>query len=683
MKRRSAPKQPIPIGVDPLERLSAIGRGILFVHLLVTPLLFTQATIEGFEFIKFLGLITTVLLLLVVGAFALPYLSQQQIKLELRQPLTLAGLAFVASALISTIVSTDWRTSFYGHYENYTGFVTILSCFLLFVAARVFIRTPEQMHRMLLAVAIAAGGVTAYGLLQAARLDPLNWSNLSTIGGFVRPFSTFGHANFLGAWLVLALPLVVFLASGRMRIFMIALGLAMVLLLILSMSRGAWLGLAGSAFAAGIYQWRSGSRMRKRATLIVIGCLIVVIIALFLSGDSLRTAIASRTDRFLDGAGRTEIWSAAGKMFLERPLVGTGPDTFHHHFGRHHGVAFWEHSWGFTPTRVHNEFLHILATQGALGFLTMLGVLVALGWTLVRAWRQNPGQRGLIAAITAALCGFLITELFGFTVIACGSLAVVLGAMVGRLGQQALEAREALALSRIAIPWRIAQGAVIASCGFLFVHLVTDPLRADVHAAAAQLARTPDEALHCHQEAVRICPRVPLYWSRLAGHAEVCGRWEADERKHAHYYCLARQGYAEAAAREPGNGYHRAGLGRTIGELAKLGQANPNEAFRAFDEALQRDPSIAFFYVDASQAAMQLGKVARAENYVRSGLERYPLYGMMLRQAAMLLLLHNRPTEAVPEFDRALTADWKGQTLDRDTTAKIRDEVIRRIARNR
>lgn len=682
MKRRSAPKQPVPIKADPLARLGAVGRGILFAHLLLTPLLFTQANVEGFEFVKFLALIATVLALLVVGTLALPYLSWDIVRHELRQPLVLAGLIFVSSAALSTVASTDWHTSFYGHFENYAGFITILAYFVLFVAAKTLIRTREQIRLMLWAVAFAAIGVTAYGLLQVARFDPLVWENHSIVSGFVRPFSTLGHANYLGAWLILALPLILVLATGRLRIVIGVLAVLMGLLLVLTMSRAAWLGAAGAAVVGLVYWSRSGSGWRRRllaASAIGMAGLLVVV---FLAGESLRSALASRTERFLDGAGRAEIWSASGKMFAERPIVGTGPETFHHHFGRHSGVSFWEHSWGFTPTRAHNEFLHILATQGIVGILAMMGVLGTLVWSLQRAWRLKPDQRGLIVAVAAALGGFFITELFGFTVIACGSLSLVLAAMIARLAQEPLVETAVHVAPPSVLSWRFAQVALIASCGFLFVQLVADPLRADLRSASAQLASTKDGALRRHQEAVRLCPRSPLYWNRYAACAEEAGRWEGDVRERERYYLLARKGYAQAVAREPGNGFHHAGLGRAYTELARLGYANPHEAFAAFDAALARDPSVAYFYVDASQAALQLGDAERAATYVRAGLDRFPDYGVMRRQAALLLLLRNRPLEALPEFDRALAADWKGETGDRELTAKIRGEVIRRMGQS-
>jgi O-antigen ligase len=680
MKRRSAPKPAVHPEVDPRARLAAIGRGVLFAHLLLTPLLFTQCTIEHFEFVKFLGLIATALVLLALGALALPHVNWRQLRSELRQPLPLAGLAFVTSTLLSTLASTDWRTSLFGHHENHTGFITILAYWLLFVATLVLIRTRQQIHQLLVAIAIAATGITIYGLLQAAQLDPLIWFDPSKVGSYVRPFASFGHANFLGAWLVLALPLVMFLASGRWRFAILALAAAMGLLLLLTMSRGAWLG-AGCAVVIALILRPRGRFAIQRRTLIVVSIgLGFTFGVVCMVSESFREAIASRAKGFFDGEGRMETWVAAGGMFFERPVLGAGPDTFHHHFGRHSGGKFWEHSWGFTPARAHNEFLHVAATQGIVGILALLGVLGAIVWGLQRAWRHHPEQRGLLVAIAAALGGFFITEMVGFTVIPCGSLAVVLCGVTARLAFVPSAETATCLAHRTTIPVRCAQAGLLGVLAYSLFFLVVDPLRADLNSAAGAAAQSPSAAMRFHQEAVRLCPRSPLYLSRFAAFIEEQGRCEHHAALREQRYRLAHDAFAKAAQCEPGNGYHRNGLGRATAELAKLGKADPQSAYAAFDQALIRDPSIAYFYVDASQAALQLGDAARATTYIRAGIERYPDYGAMRKQAALLLLFHNRPREAIPEFDRALAADWKGEMREWQITAEIRAEVIQRIS---
>jgi O-antigen ligase len=688
MKRRSAPTKLETAAPRIAVTPDAAGRAILFVSLLVCPLLFSQSAVEGFEFVKFLGLMLTALLLLVVGALALPRCTRANLTHELRQPLTLAAIAFVASAALSTWRSGSAHSSFYGYHENCAGLLTILGYFVLFAAARRLIQTSAQMRWMLGAILTGAALTSGYGLLQALHLEPFRWENVSSVGGRDRPFSTFGHANYLGAYLVLVLPLAAALTARGARparIGLVLLATALVLLTILTLSRAAWLGLAVAALVLAVGYWlsrRSSLPASSRVIWIGVGTVTAILVVglIALSHGWLGSA-GQRLRHFFDDAGRGEIWSGAWAMFRERPLSGQGLDTFHHHFGRCGGTGYWTQFWGVTPTRAHNEFLHILATQGIAGALAACAVLVALCLGIVRAWQRNPAERGLVIAIATALAGFFITEMFGFTVIACGGVAVVLAAFVGRLGEQPNDVVKPVPAPVTIWPWRLVQAAAVVGCAFLWVNLVINPWRAEHLSREAELifSKDADRALEIHESAVRLCPREPIYWNRLAACAEEAARESNDPERQRRLFKKARDGFAAAITREPGNGYHHSGLGRTLGELARDEGTPGHAAYAAFDTALALDPANAYFYVDASQAALRLGDADRAESYVNNGLQRYPNFGALKKQVAMTLLLRNRPYEALLAFEEAIWADWSGDAEGRAELVRARDEVLRRV----
>ena len=705
MKR---PRAPVALIRSSPPSIEAVGRGVLFVHLLLTPLLFSQATVEGFEFLKFLGLVLTALLLLVLGILVLPRISIDDARCELRQPLTTAGLAFVGSALLSTLTSISPNTSLYGHHENFAGSITIMSYFILFIAARRLVHTPEQMRMMLVAVAMATAGITIYGFLQVCRLDPLEWRNRSTIGHWERPFSTFGHANFLGAYLVLALPLLVWLSvrvSHFNRAILLTLTIAVLTLTLLSLSRGAWLGIACAFGIAAVGLWRSqlvgsqnvGRSLRDRnahrgaTRLLVIvrrhwvlaaatGCGLVAI-TLLSASDELTYAISRRTSHFLNGSGRFEIWATSWPIFLEQPLAGCGPDTFHQAFGRHGGITYWKIAWGETPARAHNEVLHILATQGVIGLVAIFAGLATLGLTLRRAWKRQETDRGLLVAIAAALVGFLVTELVGFTVIACGSLAVVLLAIVSRLGESADVTVTKPAVSSPPPIWRLGQAIAIACCLVMIQLLVVDPLRADLVSSEAECFATsqPERALRLYERAVQLCPREPIYWSRLAVFTENAARDADDRDDKCRMLERAHAGYAAAVERDREDAYHFAGLGRTLGELARIGKAKREDAFAAFDRAMKLDPANPSTYADASRAALLVGDAARAQAYASAGMTLYPDFGPLREQIVMRHLLLNQPVEAIIAFDAAFKADWSRNVEDLKKLIGIYKEFERRL----
>src|SRR6185436_20059670 len=81
---------------------------------------------------------------------------------------------------------------------------------VLFFVTRFLCETVEDARRLLLAPVVAAAVAATYAVVQIAGLDPIRYARVSGLGGFVRPFATLGHPNFLSAYLAMALPLVVY-----------------------------------------------------------------------------------------------------------------------------------------------------------------------------------------------------------------------------------------------------------------------------------------------------------------------------------------------------------------------------------------------------------------------------------------------------------------------------------------
>src|SRR5262249_22817840 len=130
-----------------------------------------------------------------------------------RDPLAVGVLLFLASAAVSTVTSVSPRTSVLGTYENFAGLTTVAACAVLFFATRAPCRGPGDARPLLAARVLAAAVAAAHALVQAARLDPIWWDNLSGFGGFIRPSATLGHPNFLAAFLVMALPPALYFAG--------------------------------------------------------------------------------------------------------------------------------------------------------------------------------------------------------------------------------------------------------------------------------------------------------------------------------------------------------------------------------------------------------------------------------------------------------------------------------------
>jgi len=134
MKTRARPQIPPP-GPGFAVRL---GRAILFVHLLLSPLVFWPGMLDSFEIVKAALLRAMALGFATVGLYAL-CLRGESWYLSLRVALSRQGLAplgfllLLLSATLSTIFSVSPRTSFVGTPESEAGLLTVLSCTVLFL----------------------------------------------------------------------------------------------------------------------------------------------------------------------------------------------------------------------------------------------------------------------------------------------------------------------------------------------------------------------------------------------------------------------------------------------------------------------------------------------------------------------------------------------------------------------
>jgi O-antigen ligase/Tfp pilus assembly protein PilF len=414
---------------------------LLLGHLVLSPVVFGRHTLEPFEYNKVALLEFAAILAAAVlsGPGTITNLLPS-IRAGWRDPATFGFVLLFASACISTMTSLSPRTSFRGAPDSDAGLCTVAAYLVLFLASRVVCRTAADARQLLSGAVVATGFVSAYALVQFAGADPARWEDVSTLAGYVRPFASMGHANFLAAYLVLTLPLTVHFAAsaahrrqwGTSAVFALlaALSLAAVAA---SLSRGAWL----AAIAAVLVQAALRCRalvpfLRGRGLLLVPAATLLAPCLVYLHAPD---ATAERFRHFADLAGRRYLWRAALGIFRSHPLVGSGTDTFALAFGQKRSPAYWLVEWNSVPTKAHNAALQLLATQGLLGAAAAALFLVGLGVAARRAWQRAAAlDKPFLAALFAATVGFLVQILFSFTVAGCGTLFVTLAAALSKLG---------------------------------------------------------------------------------------------------------------------------------------------------------------------------------------------------------------------------------------------------------
>src|SRR5207245_1489445 len=148
-------------------------------------------------------------------------------------------------------------------------------------------------------------------------------------------------------------------------------------------------------------------------------------------------------------AAETHSRGAGIAIARESPLAGCGLDAFPLAFEGKRTAEYWNTEWNGTPTKVHCEPIHVLATQGILGAAACAAIALGLLVSTIRAaLRASRPELAWIVAIAASLGAFFVAALLRFPVAGTGTLAVSLGAIVSRLGAAARPIRMRRARAR-------------------------------------------------------------------------------------------------------------------------------------------------------------------------------------------------------------------------------------------
>ncbi len=177
--------------------------------------------------------------------------------------------------------------------------------------------------------------------------------------------------------------------------------------LVLTLTRGAWMGFVAGATALALC-------LRRTSVLVAIGAVLLASLMLLPAGP-----LEHRVRSFADPADPTMrerlfMWQSGIQIVRDHPLTGVGPGQVKAVFPRYAQPEALRK----TTSHVHNTALQITAERGLLGLAAWLWLWVAFffrGGRLLGA--LGPGQereRRLIVGSLVAVLGFLVAGLFEY-----------------------------------------------------------------------------------------------------------------------------------------------------------------------------------------------------------------------------------------------------------------------------
>lgn len=364
--------------------------------------------------------------------------------------LALPFALFLGAALLSMTVALSLQSAA----KEFAKWVEMFAIYV-FVANNL---DETKLRRVLAAMFLAGMSEAAIGIYQFLFQD--GPAGFILFDRFMRAFGTFEQPNPYAGYLALIAPVAFAVISSQYSVFrrafrnktehwtlntqhltlviLAAAALsAMLAAIVMSWSRGAWLGVSAALVVATIVQ------SRRAFALSVIAAFVLTFALLLSSINIIPTAVAERFSGVADYFGVFDVrgvkvddanyaivermahWQAAWGMFIDHPLLGVG-------IGNYAAVypAYALPGWSDPLGHAHNYYLNVAAEAGAIGLIAYLILWAAAFWQGWRAVRVTGGwQRGVAAGLLGMLVALSIHN--GFDNLFVHGMSVQVGIGLG------------------------------------------------------------------------------------------------------------------------------------------------------------------------------------------------------------------------------------------------------------
>jgi O-antigen ligase/tetratricopeptide (TPR) repeat protein len=425
--------------IDYDYRLSSSIFWVSATLLFLVPLVFSTSVRAVYALPKFvLLLVGAALLALLLSLYAsrhvsfpVPVFKSTQVKLV---------FAYFAVVALSTIFSVAPLVSLFGSNSNFMGVITRVCFFICFLGLIIGIgKNEERLLKLLWGIAITGGLVSAYAILQFFGLDlfaPVSLYTFQTsLGSVIRVCASIGHSNYLGNFLLYIAPVSIGLALAtnkkKERLFAIIITALSLLAIVLSVARGAWVGLIVGIICFVILElkyapskqiWNGKNLLRYAAIFLLISSALAGVIAFAPASRTIKERVQALLTQGVQSSGRVLLWRDSLKMLPRFALTGYGTEGFRKAFLAYKSRQVAKLSQPDNNESSHNSYLDALLSHGILGLALYIALIISTLSLFLRARRRITSQnrRFILSGLTASFIAVLAHNFFIFDQISTG-----------------------------------------------------------------------------------------------------------------------------------------------------------------------------------------------------------------------------------------------------------------------
>jgi putative inorganic carbon (HCO3(-)) transporter len=213
------------------------------------------------------------------------------------------------------------------------------------------------------------------------------------------------HPNVMAGYLVILFPLpaAILLFDWRetkpiLKSLLLVICTTIFTIIILTQSRGAWVGLSFALLLLFFLRWRRGG-------VIVVFGLLLLLSSFYYIGIKRVLDVLASTNSINGVTGRLDIWNQSLAMIRDFPFTGIGMGSFEKFSNSFYPLIYYRP--GQIP-HAHNLFLQIAIDLGIPGLIAWLGIIITTFYTAFRTFIE--GNRSISSKIMGISAGLLASQ---------------------------------------------------------------------------------------------------------------------------------------------------------------------------------------------------------------------------------------------------------------------------------